>query len=127
MILVIGGACQGKLKLVCSWLGKDIDRSLYADGATDCWLEINNKPVVYRVQDYLKRGLEEQRDMEAWIRQLIAADPDYVIMDEVGYGIVPLQKEQRFYREEAGRAGQQLARAAAAVYRVVCGIPVQIK
>lgn len=127
MILVIGGAYQGKLKLVFSWLGKEIDRSFYADGASDSWLEINNKPVIYRVQDYLKRGMEEHRDMDDWVRQLLEANPDYVIMDEVGYGVVPVIKELRLYRELAGRTGQQLALKAEAVYRVVCGIPTQIK
>lgn len=127
MVLVIGGACQGKLKLVFSWLEKEIDRSLYADGAVDDWLAVTDKPVIYRLQDYLKRGLEEHRDMDVWIRQLIAAAPEYVIMDEVGCGVVPVLAKQRLYRELAGHTGQQLAREASAVYRVICGIPVQIK
>lgn len=127
MILVIGGAHQGKLELVFSWLGKDIDRFFYADGAIDPWEEIKQKPVIYRVHDYLKRGMEEDKDMDTWVRELIRINPDYVIMDEVGYGVVPVIKEQRLFRELAGHTGQQLARKAEAVYRVVCGIPTRIK
>lgn len=127
MILVIGGACQGKLKLVFSWLEQNIDRSGYADGADDPWQEFKERNVVYGVQEYIKRGMEEQINLGDWVTQLIAADPEYVIMDEVGYGVVPIRKEVRQYREQAGQIGQLLAREAQAVYRVVCGIPVKIK
>jgi adenosyl cobinamide kinase/adenosyl cobinamide phosphate guanylyltransferase len=46
---------------------------------------------------------------------------------EIGSGIVPVQKEERIYRETAGRAGCVLAAHAASVYRVICGLAVPIK
>ena len=48
-------------------------------------------------------------------------------MDEVGCGIVPVERLERDYREAVGRAGQLLAQNASQVFRVICGIPVRIK
>ena len=53
--------------------------------------------------------------------------PAIVIMDEIGCGIVPVQPEDRVYRDLAGYAGQLLAEKAEIVYRVTAGIGVKIK
>ena len=53
--------------------------------------------------------------------------PAVITLDEVGCGIVPLEKTERDYREAVGHAGQMLAAAAAEVYRMQCGIAVRIK
>jgi adenosylcobinamide kinase/adenosylcobinamide-phosphate guanylyltransferase len=50
-----------------------------------------------------------------------------VVTNEVGMGIVPAYALGREYRDLLGRAGQQIAAAAAEVYLLVCGIPVEIR
>ncbi len=52
---------------------------------------------------------------------------DYVICDEVGSGIVPMEFEERLYRELCGRIGVLLAENAEHVHHVVCGIGEVIK
>ncbi len=49
------------------------------------------------------------------------------VTNEVGAGIVPEHRLGRLYRDMAGLANQQIARSAAEVYLVTCGIPVNIK
>jgi adenosylcobinamide kinase/adenosylcobinamide-phosphate guanylyltransferase len=49
------------------------------------------------------------------------------VTNEVGYGIVPLSPLARFFRDCAGRVNQRMATAAAEVFLVVSGIPLQIK
>lgn len=50
-----------------------------------------------------------------------------VISDEIGNGIVPLEKEDRLYRDIVGECQQKLAAGAEAVYRVYCGICQRLK
>jgi adenosylcobinamide kinase / adenosylcobinamide-phosphate guanylyltransferase len=50
-----------------------------------------------------------------------------VVTNEVGLGIVPAYALGRVYRDLLGRANQRVAAAAAEVYLVVCGLPVELK
>lgn len=50
-----------------------------------------------------------------------------VICDEVGCGVVPLERKDRERREAIGRLCCQLAREAQAVYRLQCGLATQLK
>ena len=50
-----------------------------------------------------------------------------IISNEVGYGLVPVEEEQRRYRETAGRVNCLLAKQAEQVIRVSCGIGMRLK
>ena len=49
------------------------------------------------------------------------------ITDEIGYGIVPVDRMEREYREQTGRVCTRLAAYSEKVYRVMCGIGQVIK
>ena len=55
------------------------------------------------------------------------AQREVVICTEVGAGVVPIDPEERAFRESAGRLAVALADRAACVVRVVCGIPQEHK
>lgn len=57
----------------------------------------------------------------------LISDKKIVIVSETGCGVVPLDKEERLYRERAGELAQKLAASADTVVRVVCGLPQLIK
>ena len=107
MILVIGGSFQGKKAYAAQICG----------GGT----------VLADFQDRIRAVLEAGEAPEAFTRQLLTDPPAVIRLDEVGCGIVPLEKTERDYREAVGHAGQMLAAAAAEVYRMQCGIAVRIK
>ena len=50
-----------------------------------------------------------------------------VVADETGCGVVPIEQNDRAWREAAGRALCVLAQKAETVTRVICGIGVRIK
>ncbi len=130
MILVIGGASQGKDRFACGLLvaGNEIKyENNLARGGRDLPEAVFQKPYVSGYQEIIRALLEEGRDPETFTSELIAAEPELVVMDEVGSGIVPISRDEREYREAVGRTGQQLAAHAAQVYRVICGIGVRIK
>ena len=107
MILVIGGSFQGK-KAYAAQICK---------GGT----------VLPDFQDRIRAVLEAGENPETFTRQILVNPPAVITLDEVGCGIVPLEKTERDYREAVGHAGQMLAAAAAEVYRMQCGIAVRIK
>ncbi|MFR5732713.1 MAG: bifunctional adenosylcobinamide kinase/adenosylcobinamide-phosphate guanylyltransferase [Clostridium sp.] len=77
-------------------------------------------------QDRIRAVLKPGRSGSVY--STASTDPPAVItLDEVGCGIVPLEKSERDYREAVGHAGQMLAAAAAEVYRMQCGIAARIK
>lgn len=53
--------------------------------------------------------------------------PVVFVTNEVGQGIVPDNALSREYRDLAGWVNQKVAAAAAEVYLVVCGVPVELK
>lgn len=55
------------------------------------------------------------------------ASYDIVIANEVGCGIVPMEAEQRLFRERAGQLSCLLAQRADTVLRVCCGLPQVLK
>lgn len=69
-----------------------------------------------------------QRELDQLLEAVRAADANLVMVsNEVGMGIVPPFPLGRAYRDALGRANQQLAAAADAVYLMVAGIPVDVK
>ncbi len=107
MILVVGGRCSGKLAYVKS-LGYGQDDIAVA--------VLNDKPVLYHIEQ-----MDFPLDEEALLEK------EVLICDEVGSGIVPLEKADRIRREEIARLCTRLATQAQEVIRLVAGIPVKLK
>ena len=50
-----------------------------------------------------------------------------ITCDEIGCGIVPLEKSDRDYRENVGRIMCRVVERAEHVERLICGIPQRLK
>jgi adenosyl cobinamide kinase/adenosyl cobinamide phosphate guanylyltransferase len=129
MIVVTGGAFQGK----SDWIKKTYQSAISAeaDGAHASIEELLHADVIWQFHSYIRRRLFEGADEATLLKEtesLAQHNPNVVIeLAEIGSGIVPMQKEERIYRETVGRAGCVLAVHADSVYRVICGIAVPIK
>ena len=76
------------------------------------------------VREGLRRGENGTQAAERVLRE----QPDAVVVaNEIGAGIVPMEAEDRAWREAAGRALCILAQEAEQVTRVVCGIGTRVK
>lgn len=75
-----------------------------------------------------RKLLEEGGDVNAWVEAFLARNPDCIIIsDEVGNGIVPIDRKEREYREQLGRSLTLLSEKAELVERVLCGLGMRLK
>lgn len=126
-ILVIGGSYQGKTK----WVQEHYPE--YKERAADEIIKQNQAGSfqeqiwVNGFQKYMKQWLVQKQEYQKNVA-LLLQNPSWVIVsDEVGSGIVPLEKEDREWREATGRMLCEIAKEADEVYRMYCGIAVKIK
>lgn len=109
MKLYIGGAYQGQAELART---ENPAGELYCD-----FQEVIREAV-------LTQGQEPRE----FARRFCEAHPRAVVVaNEVGAGVVPMEAEERAFREAVGRALCVIAQQAEQVTRCVCGIGVRIK
>ena len=127
--MIIGGAYQGKL----AFAKKIYPDVTWADGAVCTEEELYNCEGIYHFHQYIerkKRLLECDTGIKIddLAEELIRKNPELILItDEIGYGIVPVDRMEREYREQTGRVCTRLAAYSEKVYRVMCGIGQVIK
>ena len=122
MIMLTGGAFQGKteyMKKRFRLTGDEI-----ADGGK-CDISVLAKSrFISHYELAVKRMIFEGIDPLVFTETL---DCEAIEINEIGCGIIPLDKSEREWRELTGRAGCIIAEKADEVVRVCCGIPTVIK
>lgn len=119
MILIIGGAFQGKTEYARSLGISDI-----CDGALEDNHRVWEHSAVNNFQLLVKRQLEAGLDPLEEAEKLLQKNPDILIIStEIGGGIVPMDQSERLWREAVGKVCCFLARKSSRVVRVICGIP----
>lgn len=109
MILVIGGYSSGKREYVEENFGYGLGNM-----SEDV---LSEKPVLYNLQNtQLFEGISDMILLKK-----------VVICDEIGCGIVPMDKNEREHRENLGNLLIKLAKEAEMVIRVHSGIGIRIK
>lgn len=138
MILIIGGICQGK---------HDFCRREFPDAEVIEHYE-------ERVRIELKEDKDPISEAEKWLESIAGDDRGsktktndddgsgvhfgndnpgqitkelVIIMNEVGSGVVPMDKDERLWREAVGRVSCIFSKRADRVYRLIAGIPQRLK
>ena len=140
MKLVIGGYAQGKLRCVLQDIGPenarvwDGDLHREAEGSAEEKIPEETEDsggkttVINHFHLWVKDRLEQGGCPEEEIRPVLEKRPDCVIIsDEIGNGIVPMERTEREYRERTGRILVELAARADEVERILCGIRQKIR
>lgn len=126
MLLITGGAFQGKLDYALEITGLDVGSVV--DGEYCEYDEIYEARIIYRFHEFIRRLLINDEDISICVEKLIKHNPEAVIIvNEVGSGIIPIDPLDRKYRETVGRTSCLIAKSADEVHRVICGMGVKIK
>lgn len=122
MILIIGGAYQGKLEYIKNNYDlKDID----IVNGEDCSIETAEKGVcLYNYHKLIERLLFNNKNIDDYIENL---NYSIIISNEIGNSIIPINKDERLLVEKVGRSLCSIAKKAEKVIRIHCGLPIIIK
>lgn len=126
MILIIGGAFQGKKAYAEKTFSlKEED---FTDGACCTEEELYQAKAVLHFHEFVRRNLKEGRDIGEMAERILQKNPSVILLcNELGSGVVPVEAFDREWREATGRLCCRLAAEAEEVHRVVCGIGMVIK
>lgn len=126
MIFVIGGSFNNKLEFVLEKFNLSLDDVYESNELKNYRGEriINNFHEIVKGLSLEGRSLEE---IMKSVDELLKREDLIIISDEIGYGIVPIKKEDRLFRELNGRVSCYIANKADEVFRVMYGIGNRIK
>lgn len=124
MHLIIGGAYQGKLELAKRRYGlknEDICDCAEAEPQFSC-------RCVCHIEEFTLRCARAGAEAKDWFaaRRAEWADSVFICAD-ISCGVVPMEPEEREWREMTGRLLNWLSGEAETVTRVFCGLPQELK
>ena len=126
MELIIGGAYQGKRVVAEKIFG--LKEKEILDGETIQIEDAYEAKAISSFHMLIRRLMENGENTEAFFERLKEHTPDVVLIsDEIGYGIVPMERFEREWREKTGRICCHAAGLSQHVIRVLAGNPVYIK
>ena len=118
MVLIIGGAYQGKLDYAKDSLGVS---EIY----TCTGPEIDfSKGCIYKIEEFTAHHPDPVSYFRAHREQW---RDSVLIMQDIFCGVVPMGAENRAWRQRTGRLAQYLSREAAQVSRIFCGLEHRLK
>lgn len=124
MILVFGGAYNGKLDWVKSKFNIKEDEIHFCNGEE---IDFSKKAICGLHKLTYNCVIEKKNSLEFVKENLYKLENKIIIVDEISSGIVPLKKEERIWRDDTGQCIQYLSKKSSEIYRVFCGIPTVIK
>ena len=124
MVLIIGGAYQGKLDFAKTAFTLSEDE-IFTCGSSEIDF---SKRCINRVEEFTLACVQSGVDPSEYFK---AHRDDWknsvLICEDIFCGVVPMGAEMRAWRQATGRLCQYLSREAAAVSRIFCGLEQKLK
>jgi len=125
MVLIFGGAYQGKLAYALSRF-ELTEHDIYRC-EEDCLMPGKAK-IIYEIDKWILAMVKADADVEGAVRKFLAENADaIVICNDISCGVVPMDAVMRKWREAVGRSLSILSQASDEVIRLFCGIPTRLK
>ena len=120
MILIIGGAYQGKLEFAKRNYGiEEADVHICTEKEIDF-----SKRCLYKIEEFTFSN----PDPAAYFKNNRAQwENSILICQDIFCGVVPMGAENRAWRQKTGRLCQYLAQEATQVSRIFCGLEQRLK
>ena len=126
MILVFGGAYQGKLAYVLERFELTEKDVLFCEDSDTS--VPSGKKAINSLENWVLALVKEDLDIGALTKMLLEQCKDsIVICSDISGGVVPVDPRMRKWREAVGQVMGALAREADEVIRLFCGIPTRLK
>ena len=124
MVLIIGGAYQGKLDYAKAAFSIADDEVFACDG-----VEIDfSRRCIYRIEEFTLACVLENNDPTEYFRSHREMWKDSILIcQDIFCGVVPLGAEIRAWRQATGRLCRYLSGEAAQVSRLFCGLEQRLK
>ena len=124
MILIFGGAYQGKLEYAKeNWNISDDDIFTCTE-----MLELDPaKKVYYGLERFIYACVLESKEPKDVISQIGDVTSKIFIVNDISQGVVPIEADRRAWREAVGRTMLWLGKNADEVHRVFCGLGQRLK
>ena len=124
MILIFGGAYQGKLEFVKeNWNTSD-------DDIFNCMEKLELDPakkVYYGLEKFIYACVLEGKEPKDVISRIGDTSGKIFIVNDISQGVVPIEADRRAWREAVGRTMLWLGKNADEVHRVFCGLGQRLK
>jgi len=126
MILVIGGAYQGKLAYAQERFSLT-EADVFFCSDIDSTMP-QKKLIVHELDKWILALLRADKNVHEQTKQFVEKHSDaIVICNDISSGVVPTEAILRKWRDAVGRALSELAQLSDEVIRLFCGIPTRIK
>lgn len=124
LILYFGGAYNGKLEYVKEKYNLT-DKDIFYCNKDN--IDFNKKVISGLDKFILFNALNGNESLEYIKNNIENLRDKIIICDEISNGIVPIKKEERFWREEVGKVLRYLVSNSDEVYKIFFGIPKRLK
>ncbi len=125
MVLIFGGAYQGKLEFAKENFNVTEEDIFICTQENE--IDWSKKVLCDMDQAFLRHVREGKESREVLANHLKELKDKILIVNDISQGIVPMERELRDWREMTGRAMLYISKEADEVYRVFCGLGSKIK